>query len=287
MTFPLLRLPLLASTEVIKNIGVEELLLLIQCSFKTRNLVKLSKIPIRLGFHNSLITVQNSDSFASLYQMLSIEKAVYVGRNQRIYRQDESQLIDFFMDIFVVKSISFHKCFNFNLMEQAKNLGLKFEEVNQTFYYEHTDFAGRFLNICSAASVLKVNFYCAKGFKFDGFHDFTVGTFNLSILSDSSWFKLDHLCSLINCSHVTIQKVDLTSEDLNKYLKFWMNSAGKLRSITLNLSNEFFIDAGDLMDGIDYRELGQNNTFEIRRDDGVKAKVICGNLRFCLKVIDL
>ncbi|CAL2030594.1 unnamed protein product [Caenorhabditis brenneri] len=122
-------------------------------------------------------------------------------------------------------------------------------------------------------------------FEFNGFNQYKMDVFRLTILSYSfDLFTVDYMCSLLNCLKVEVSMLKWSDEDFNRLLKFWMGSNGRLRSVVLFNNKKMRSDI--VMREINRRELIPNEAFEIRRNDGLKAKVTLDRKIFYLEVIN-
>ncbi|CAL2030598.1 unnamed protein product [Caenorhabditis brenneri] len=247
MTIPLLRLPLLASIEVIKNIDVKYIITLIQLSTRAKTLVKLSKVPIELTVFPSSI------QFRELADQEMLETAFsYISL-----------------------------CF----MEHAKSVGLKLATARVLIGGANPGVYRSLLKICSNASQLLVHFRTDEPFTFSGFNEYRTHKCRFAPkIRGYNWFTIDHMCALVNCSEVSVEGLNWSNEHYNRFLKFWMASDGNLKCWKLWTYRASIIPRV-VMEGINKRELG-HHTYEIQRVDGVKAEVLLSFSICTLKVID-
>ncbi|CAL2030589.1 unnamed protein product [Caenorhabditis brenneri] len=304
MTFPLLRLPLLASIKAIKNSDVKNLIPLIQLSKKAKNLVKLSQV------HIVLTVLQSRIEFQKIAGQGMIERLEFSNSSEkpadipfkpppqskfdtkveyqiRAYKK----MIDDFVEFFKVCSVSFKLETAFSyisccFMEHAKDLGLKFATARVLIGGSHGKIYQSLLKVCSNASQVQVHFNTEEPFNFQGFNEYKIRKFRFAPKDRGfNWFTVDHMCDLMNCSKVSVNEMVWESEDFNRLIKFWMASDGNLKSWKLRWCHAIILP-WDVMDGINNRELGIDK-FEIQRADGVRAEVVLSYSSCILKVIDV
>ncbi|CAL2030575.1 unnamed protein product [Caenorhabditis brenneri] len=285
MSFPLLRLPLVASTNVINSIDIEDYFPLIRTSTRMRNLIKYSRVPIELFvkgdnyielkklsdpdrtkrvelFLPPRSTGQNTYvPFDSSIPFIRRESNRKCERNLEGYRK----LMDDFVDIFLVKSVDLNVivvdvsevCVQY--LEYAVSLGLKIRNVSMGAAERHRVQDTRKLLFACAhiSSLVAYMHYRPTGSVLDCFRALAVDNLELTAYVDGGWITLDHLFALVNCSKVDIGKVRFDEADLNKFLKFWLSGTGRLRTMAIQLPPDF----------------RRNKKFEIERSDGVKTIV--------------
>ncbi|CAL2030587.1 unnamed protein product [Caenorhabditis brenneri] len=304
MTFPLLRLPLLASIEVIKNTDVKYLIPLIELSKKAKNLVKVSKVHIELTVFESRIQFQKlaNQVIGHTLDFLSLSEETPknlpfkppcrqkcdfgIQYEIRAFKK----VMDDFLEFFKVCSVSFELettssdtslCF----MEYARDLGLKFSTARVVIGGSNGEICQSLLKVCSNASQLLVLFDTEEVFTFHGFNEYRMHKFRFITKNRFfNWFTVDQMCALINCSEVSVSELNWSNEDYKKFIKFWMASNGNLKSCKL-WALRLCIVPWFVMDGINHRELGPH-TYEIQRADGVKAEVALSYSTCYLTVID-
>ncbi|CAL2030585.1 unnamed protein product [Caenorhabditis brenneri] len=305
MPFPLLRLPLLASTRIIKITDLEYLITLIQLSKRAKNLVKLSKVQIELTVSQFSIQFQklaDEEMVGELYFFdlsakptdIPFKPPYHLKFDRRIQYQIGAykKVLDDFVKFFNVCFISFEletvcSYTSFKFMEHAKDLGLQFSTARVVIDEFNGKVHQNLLKICCNASQLIVLFEIRRPFNFQGFTKYKtyLSHFNIE-RRDINWFTVDRMCSLVSCSKVFVKDLDWSSEDMNRFLKFWITCDGRLKSFDAwkcNWGKKPFVSQV-VMHGIDHREL-RYGTFEIQRADGVKAKVECYHSTFTLTVI--
>ncbi|CAL2030595.1 unnamed protein product [Caenorhabditis brenneri] len=269
MHIPLLRLPVLASIVVIKQIDVKYFITLLQLSRRSYRLVKLSKVHINLHVFKSRLEFEKEanpgirDDYKFLVQS---ENPVFQPPNHQEFItviQYEiaayQKIIDDFMNIFVVKSVSFdlEAACSYNsccYLEYAKSLGLKFTSVTFEIDSYNTLVHQRLLTIGSHASKLTVMFDTDESFEFNGFHEYKMDKFRFfNYYRNINWFTVDHLCSLVDCTEFEGSHINWESEDFNKFLEFWMASDTKLKSVIL--WNHSIIEPEIVLEGIHDEEI--------------------------------
>lgn len=310
MTFPLSRLPLLASAIVVKHLDVRLLLPLVQMSTRIKNVVKFSRVHIKLSvwpYSIQFVKLIDPGNFVGLQfivrsktgqNLKTIPFQPVFSRDLNTRREDEMKgyrrMIDDFVGIFVVESVSFQMATassytSCNFLEYAKKSGLKFSEVHAKFIGENNERVfQRLLKVCFYASDLRVYFLNSlENFKFDGLNNHKMETLRVvGAGENTNWFTVDYLCFLIKCTLVEVNRLRWQNEDFNKFLRFWMASDGRVKSVTLQTSMDLAsINPQVVMNGIDNRELIRNETFEIQRADGIKAKVTFDDHIFTFEVI--
>ncbi|CAL2039555.1 unnamed protein product [Caenorhabditis brenneri] len=305
MPFPLLRLPLLASINVIKNISVTQIINLIQTSSKVQYLVKISKYPVQLYVGPNSITLKhpmNQETLRVLIvgrsQLERNQKPIRFLQNKKqgVYTEWNSEMegyrriIDFLVENFTVKCIFFGMMrYDFGefveYVEYSKSRGIEFGKVCIWDSSGKEGMAERVLSACSDASELDVRLNFTRNFTFNRFHEFKMDRLDILLLG-FEWFTVDHMCDLINCSEVIIKNLMYwKAVDFNKFLKFWIQSTGRLRTVCLFAWYSDF-NSEIAMNGINNIELDRNTTFQIQRDNGLKAEVMFSCHQFTLNVID-
>lgn len=317
MNFPLRSLPFLVITNVIKNIDVKDIINMIRMSTKMRNLVKLSRVHIHL-----IVLGDDSIVFGKLSDPGRIEQVyLFLDPNSResdtnipfepfvrrksIYRCEENlegyrKMLKDFVDIFIVPFADFdlratrsvHICIQY--LEYALGLGLKFKTVQATIFEEYTvDCGRRILLACAQATKLNIRLsgYSEEFSVLDRFREYNMELFQLTVPRNFKWFTVEHLFALVNCSNVRIYGVDLSDMDFNKFLKFWIAGAGKMRALDVDFKwtrdrENILINEQTVMNGIPRKETEQRGKFEIERSDGTKADVCCYDDRFTIGDID-
>ncbi|CAL2030596.1 unnamed protein product [Caenorhabditis brenneri] len=309
MSFPLLRLPLLASINVIKNIDVEDLINIIRTSRRMKNLVKSSRIYIHLNvISNYYIEFKKlSDPWKTDRVELSVEPSSteimtpfepFVRQKSWIRNEENLEgyrrIMDDFLDIFRVKSADFdmrstHSNFSIQYLDYALSRGLKFKEVQFFLHGEDdADSSRKVLEAGAHATELHVVSYTENPV-FDAFRGYSMDNFELTIHRKRGSFTIDHLFALANCSNVIIRYTYLSDHDLNRFMKFWISGAGNLKSLVIVIEwteDRLKINAQDVMDGIPSTEIKQGENFEIERFDGTKALIWCQGVMFILGDID-
>ncbi|EGT54391.1 hypothetical protein CAEBREN_03552 [Caenorhabditis brenneri] len=303
MTIPLLRLPLLASTKIIKYIDVKYLIFLIQLSTRAKTLVKLSEVHIELTVFQSSIQFQKLAGQGMVGRLEfsdSSEKpedipfkpppqSIFDTKIQYQIRAFKKMMEDF-VEFFKVCSVSFDlksACSYTSLcfLEHAKGLGLKFTTAQVAIGGANPGVYRSLLDVCSNASQLLVLFDTEEAFTFNGFNEYRTHKLRFAVKNRCfNWFTVDHMCALINCSVVSVEELNWSNEDYNRFLKFWMASDGKLKSCTLWACRASIIP-WFVLDGINHRQI-RYSTYEIQRADGVKAEVVLSFSSCTLKVID-
>ncbi|CAL2039554.1 unnamed protein product [Caenorhabditis brenneri] len=305
MPFPLLRLPLLASINVIKNFSVTQIINLIQTFSKVQQLVKISKYPVRLYVCPESITLKNPMNPDKLEVLIVVHSGIKEHqeqiRFQKIHEQevftewdDEMEgykrIIEFLVENFTVKCISFKKrdnhCERFlEYLEYSKSRGIKFDKVIVWDRSWKDGMADRLFSVCSNASEVELLLKSTRNFTFNGFHELRMNRLVLFLMG-FEWFTVDHMCDLMNCSEVIVRNLThWKAVDFNKLLKFWIQSTGRLRTVDLH-SCDSVLNPEIVMNGIKKIKLDRNTTFQIQRDNGLKARVTVENFSFCLNVID-
>ncbi|CAL2030590.1 unnamed protein product [Caenorhabditis brenneri] len=303
MTFPLLRLPLLASIEVIKNTDVKYLLFLTQLSTRAKTLVKLSKVQIVLTVFQSSVQFQKL-AHQEMVERLELffpsenptENPFKPPCQQKSDTKNQYQIeaykevLDFFLEFFKVYSVSFELetvssdtslCF----MEYAKGLGLKFSTARVELDGSNGEVCQSLLKVCSSVPQLLVLFDTEQNFTFQGFNEYRTRYFRIAPRERGlNWFTVDHMCALVNCSKVSVEELNWSNEDYNRFLKFWMASGGNLKSCTF-YSYRANIIPWVVLNGINNTQI-RPHTYEIQRVDGVKAEVALSYSTCTLKVID-
>ncbi|CAL2039553.1 unnamed protein product [Caenorhabditis brenneri] len=305
MSFPLLRLPLLASINVIKNISVTQITNLIHTSSKVHRLVKISKYPVQLYVGPNSIRLKHPMNPEKL-RVLIVGRSQLEGdqkpirflqnQNQGVFTEwnDEMEgyrrIIDYLVGNFTVKCISFEMIrYDFGefveYVEYSKSRGIKFDKVCIWDSRGKEGIAERVLSACSKASKLDVRLNFTPNFTFNGFHEFKMDKLDIFLMG-SEWFTVDHMCDLMNCSEVIIKNLMYwKAVDFNKFLKFWIQSDGRLRTVYLIACYSKF-NPEIVMNGINNIELERNRTFQIQKDNGLKAEVTVTNFLFSLHVIE-
>ncbi|CAL2030577.1 unnamed protein product [Caenorhabditis brenneri] len=304
MSFPLLRLPLVSSTNVINSIDVENFVNLIRTSTRMKNLVKYSRVPIELYLYSDNFFLFNKLSDSSIYAVMKIFEARSSVEDQgnvpfkRLWETDlegYQRMMDDFVDIFRVKSINvsrrrFLPDMSIQYLEYAMKLGLKLKEVQVSIDGGNFDDNRKVLSACAHASKVYVtSFECPESFTFEGFHEYAMDYFELEFDERCEWFTLDHLCALVNCSSVRIRNIKLSDEGLNMFLKHWIAGAGRMETLIVELycpDDHESINPETVLDGIPGKEIEGDEHFEIERSDGVKARVKCQDRIFSLKVVE-
>ncbi|CAL2030578.1 unnamed protein product [Caenorhabditis brenneri] len=309
MSFPLLRLPLLASINVIKNIDVGDFVPLIRTSTRMRNLIKYSRVPIELNVYgdNSIVFKKLSDPSETkqvqiFVRNLSVEHQGNVPfkpfvRQRPSWETDlegYQRMMDDFVDIFRVKSFNvyirrFLPDMSIQYLEYAMRLGLKFMKAQVSIDGANVEDSQKVLSACVQASKVYVTSYgCPEFFSFEGFHEYEMDYFDLDLDGRFDWFTLDHLCALVNCSSVKIVNMKLSDEGLNMFLKHWIAGAGRMETLIVHLyrpDDHVPINPQTVLDGIPRKEIERDESFEIERSGGVKARVRCQRRSFSLKVV--
>ncbi|CAL2039552.1 unnamed protein product [Caenorhabditis brenneri] len=306
MPFPFLRLPLLASINVIKNISVTQIINLIYTSSKVQELVKISKYPVQLDVCPKSITLEHPMNPEKLEVLIVVRSELEEHQKQIMFQQNHEQgvftewndemegyrrIIDFLVQNFTVKCFSFKKRdydseVLLEYLEYPKSHGIKLDKVCIWEGSKNEQLVDRMLSACSEASEFKLMLDCDRNFTFNGFHEFKMDTFDFFLSCVGQWFTADHMCALINCSEVIVKHfIRWKAVDFNKFLKFWIQSTGRLRAVYLNACySEFNPELA--MNGINNIELERNTTFQIQRDNGMKARVMFSNALFFLQVIE-
>ncbi|CAL2030579.1 unnamed protein product [Caenorhabditis brenneri] len=302
MSFPLLRLPLVASTNVINSNDVGDFVPLIRTSTRMRNLVKYSRVTIELNVYgdNCIVFKKLSDPSETkqvqiFVRNLSVEDQGNVPfkpfARQRPYMWETDlegyrRMMDDFFDIFVVESANVYlrrllPDISIQYLEYAMKFGLKLEKVQVSIVGNLND-NRKVLSACAQASKVYVTSYgCPEIFSFEGFHEYSMEYFDLRMHYCIEWFTVDHLCALVNCSNVRIYYVKISDADLNKFLKHWLAGAGKIKTLIVELYQKS-INPQTVLDGIPRKEIEGYESFEIERADGVKARVRCQGRSFFL-----
>ncbi|CAL2030592.1 unnamed protein product [Caenorhabditis brenneri] len=232
MTFPLLRLPLLASTRIIKYIDVGCLIPLIQLSKNSKNLVKLSKVHIKLTVFQSSIQFKKLarqdgelecvDLSEKTPKNLPFEPPCHLKFETKMQYQIGAykKVLDDFVEFFKVCSVSFDletACSYTSLcfMEYAKNLGLRLRTVRVVIGGANGKVYQSLLKLCSNASQLLVLYDTHENFKFDGFNENIMDRLRITDKKRQTekyfysrginWFTVDHMCALVNCSKVSLK----------------------------------------------------------------------------------
>ncbi|CAL2030580.1 unnamed protein product [Caenorhabditis brenneri] len=303
MSFPLLRLPLLASTNAINSIDVENFVNLIRASARMRNLVKYSRVPIELTVNgdfsikfNKLSDPNKTKLVPFFVKRLSIEDQgnisfkPFARQRPSMWETDLEgyrRMMDDFISIFRVTSVDFdlratHPDISIQYLEYAMKFGLKLEKVQVSIVGDNLNDNRKVLSACAHASKVYVTSYGCPGiFCFEGFHEYAMNCFELRMHYCIEWFTVDHLCALINCSNVRIYYVKLSDTDLNKFLRHWLAGTGKIKTLIVELYQES-INPQTVLDGIPRKEIERDEHFEIERSDGVKARVRCQGRSFFL-----
>ncbi|CAL2030597.1 unnamed protein product [Caenorhabditis brenneri] len=303
MTIPLLCLPLLASTKIIKYIDVKYLISLIQLSKRAKTLVKLSEVHIELTVFQSSIQFQKLAGQGMVGRLEfsdSSEKPADVPFKPPRHSKFDStiqyqiraykKMIDDFVEFFKVCSVSFKlesacSYTSLSFMEHAKDLGLKFSTARVLIGGANRGVYQDLLKVCSSASQLLVHFNTDEPFTFQGFNEYKMHEFRFAAKNRGfNWFTVNHMCALLDCLEVLVTDINWSDEDFNQLLKFWMASEGNLKSWKFWACHGFILPEV-VMEGINNRELG-NDKFEIQRADGVKAEVALSYSTCTLKVID-
>ncbi|CAL2030588.1 unnamed protein product [Caenorhabditis brenneri] len=303
MTFPLLRLPLLASIAVIKNTHVKYLIPFIQLSKKAKNLVKVSKVHIKLAVFQSSIQfqkladqkiVRRLELFNSSEKMTDIPFTPPFDLKFENITQFQigayKKLMDDFVEFFEVCSVSFDlqsTCSYTSLcfMEHARGLGLQISTARVMIGGANPGVYRSLLDVCSNASQLLVHFDTEEPFTFNGFDEYR--THKLRFVPKErgiNGFTVDQMCALINCSEVSVEDLRWSNEDYNRLIKFWMTSDGNLKSWKLWTYRANIIPWA-VLNGINNTQI-RPHTYEIQRVDGVKAEVVLSFSTCTLKVID-
>ncbi|CAL2030586.1 unnamed protein product [Caenorhabditis brenneri] len=254
MTFPLLRLPLLASTKIVKYIDIEKIITLIQLSTRARTLVKLSRMQIKLTVLQHSIQFQKitGEEMVSKFNFFTLSaKPTDIPFNPskidtRIQHEIGAykKVLDDFVEFFKVCSVFFElesaRSYTFfHFMKPAYDLGLSIARV-------------------------------------------VIGEF-----IENTRFTVNHMCALVNCSEVSVRYLNWSNEGMNRFLKCWITYNGRLKSLVSRKGNwQNRDDVRVVMNGIDHREI-RDKTFEIQRADGVKAKLEFYPTGFSLSVIDV
>lgn len=213
------------------------------------------------------------------------------------------RIIDFLVGNFTVQCISFEKReYHYEdyeddeyyedyevfleYLEYSKSRGIKFDKVHISEGSWREGMAERMLSACSGASELDLMLKTDQNFTFNGFHEFKMDKFEVFLIG-GQWFSVDHMCALINCSEVIVKNLSShwDAVHFNQFLKFWLRSTGRLRTVDMNGYNSES-DPEMWMNGINHIKLNQDSTFQIQRDDGMKAKVEFSSYSFSLNVID-
>ncbi|CAL2030820.1 unnamed protein product [Caenorhabditis brenneri] len=295
MSFPLLRLPLLASITVIKNLDVYLIIYLTRISSsKIRRLVKISKVRIKLTVYPYDVLFEkiadpgeylSSPFFLISKRAVTLRKIpfepIYICDKDWISRREEGyrRIINDFNNFFIVQTLQFHlksASVCYKNLEYAKSIGLQPTTIETMLIGANEEVYQRILTSCSHVTELRVHLF--EDFPFDGFSEYTVDDFRLYIPGQNiNWFTVDHMCALINCRSVLVYHINWESEDFNKFLRFWMVSNGRLQSVTLwGKWSPTPDNLQVLLDKIDNRKIIENEKFEVQRVDGVKAHVACG-----------
>nr|ACI49136.1 hypothetical protein Cbre_JD17.002 [Caenorhabditis brenneri] len=312
MSFPLLRLPLVASTNVTNSIDIEDYFPLIRTSTRMKNLIKYSRVPIELTVYGDehiefeklsdpdrtkrvelfLPPRSTGQNKYVLFEPFIRRKSNYkCERNLEGYRK----LMDDFVDIFLVKSIDLRMIYvNISeicvqYLEYALSLGLKIKSFSVSDQKYCVEDIRKMLFACAHISSLTV--YMSdppKKSVLDCFQKFAVDTLELDVTPGC--ITLDHLFALVNCSYVNIGEVRFDEADLNKFLKYWLSGTSRLRTMAIKLTSGYrggnYLNAQLVMEGIDGREIERNKKFEIERSDGVKTIVSIYNIAITLGDFD-
>ncbi|CAL2050998.1 unnamed protein product [Caenorhabditis brenneri] len=311
MPIPLLRLPLLASIPILKDLSIIDLTNLLQLSKRTQQLVKFTKTHIKLEVSRDSFQFEMIDdpvkvvnvSFNSRNvsapneRMLPFKPVLnQTSRTRREHAIEEyKRMMDNFVDIFIVDLVSFklkNATFQsaFCFIEYARRIGLKFGHAEIEILRDKNEDYQKLLAVCSDASELSVDVNSRRNFMFDGFNQFKMDYFLIRCFGVGSlnWFTVDNMCDLVNCSRLGISLLNWGNEDFNEFLKFWVASDGRLN--WFSFSNAHYINSRVVLDGIHNieRELNEvREVFEIERSNGIRAKVTYERLGFRLTVIHI
>lgn len=200
------------------------------------------------------------------------------------------KVLDYLRSVFNVKevSVSFsidEKYDAVEFLKSVKNRGVQLKNVNITGFEVTLEAEAykNLLNECTETSELNVAPHVNWGFEYpvSNFSNFCQ---KFLTIEHAHWVTVHHLKSLRNCASVTLNNSKLTNQNLNWFLREWMEMSGaSLRNVDLEVKQ---LDLPRIINGLKwtikegiisgfggFQKLPPGDCFEIQRIDGVKATI--------------
>lgn len=286
-SFPLFRLPFVASAVVINELDLEDLMILTCCSRKSRSLAKIlykknKKVVINAVF---------SEYSRVLLKWKHCERPRHCFFIEPIPDYPNYELVKIGNEVVPVTQCEYFKLRSFHFEDVAHGVRTIFEWLAEFFDKSYTpelavssivykdqvrsivdwmlsktskidrsifkideisdDEYRKLLDVCSS-----VNDFCFRTKPSAGFagHQFSFEGYYFSI-HGAFWFTLNNLMS-INARICRCLDTRLTSTEMNQYLKFWMSGGcSKIVSITVHMKA---IDLVVLLDGLNAVNFPEN-----------------------------
>lgn len=179
-------------------------------------------------------------------------------------------LVNFFSGLFYVKSVEFHTNVSLELMNHIiQNRKLKIDKLHWSKGNTAAELAEKVFEI--ALNVPNFEFTGEQnGYTFDRFREFSHD--NLEI-NPAHWMTRANLFDLINCSRAVFENSQLTSLDLNAFLKHCIANKGRINRWEISTKKK--IDMNVVMKGVkcQVRSVKKKKSYIIQNPDGVRIKV--------------
>uniref|UniRef100_A0A1I7THZ8 FBA_2 domain-containing protein n=2 Tax=Caenorhabditis tropicalis TaxID=1561998 RepID=A0A1I7THZ8_9PELO len=258
--FTLFRLPTVAISEIMKMFPLLEITMLSMCSKRSCGWIKAFRIR-----RNDLAIIVELDEEESVSVLNSEEEKV-----KFIIKSSKSVGIG---DL-VCPMESQVSIMEWVTKKRLKQYIIWLDEISDTaaeYLLSKINLSKRVFIKFKASSSFKTNL------KFEGWS---------LVLYQSNWFSLDNLLS-IKHSVLYVAESKLTNMDMNLFLKHWISSDLKFRSVSIVLREEVRYD--DLLNGIPFEELTDpvqrfcytdfhpttvSGGYDIKRNDGVTATIV-------------